>query len=204
MPAYGPAALSRGVRRQYRGRGRVHRGRGAGGNGVDVPAAGSLPGEGRLAAAFGIAVIVSPAWGAVGWTGTVLKSAAVTIAVMLLWTTIVQVQVDYYATMMPKLRVPSTTCCPAPPSTSSRCCSAGQPRGPSGAAGEVASRLAFAILAAYTLACLLRAPGHRDPPARHPLLSGARPALGCAQGRKARQHLDHPAATCQPITLQRP
>ena len=58
-----------------------------------------------LAAAFGIAVIVSLAWGAVGWTGTVLKSAAVAIAVMLLWTTIVQVQVDYYATMMPKLRM---------------------------------------------------------------------------------------------------
>ena len=117
------------ARRQYRGRGRVHRGRGAGGNGVGVPAAGSLPGEGWLAAAFGIAVIVSLAWGAVGWTGTVLKSAAVASAVMLLWTTIVQVQVDYYATMMPKLRVPSATCCPAPPSTSSRCCSTGQLRG---------------------------------------------------------------------------
>jgi hypothetical protein len=38
-------------------------------------AAGPLPGAGRLAAAFGIAVIVSLAWGAVGWTGTVLKSA---------------------------------------------------------------------------------------------------------------------------------
>jgi hypothetical protein len=96
---------------------------------------------------------VSLAWGAVGWTGTVLKSAAVAIAVMLLWITIVQVQVDYYATMMPKLRVPSTTCCPAPPSTSPRCCSAGQLRGSLGAAGVVASRLAFAILAAYTLAC---------------------------------------------------
>lgn len=117
------------------------------------PAAGSLQSEGRLAAAFGIAVIVSLAWGAVGWTGTVLKSAAVAIAVMLLWTTIVQVQVDYHAIMMPKLRVPSTTCFPAPPSTSSRCCSAGQLREPLGAAGEVASRLAFAILAAYTLAC---------------------------------------------------
>ena len=120
--AYGPAAPSRVARRQYRGRG-------AGGNGVGVPAAGWLPGEGWLAAAFGIAVIVSLAWGAVSWTGTVLKSAAVAIAVMLLWSTIVQVQVDYYATMMPKLRVPSATCCPAPPSTSSRCCSAGQLRG---------------------------------------------------------------------------
>lgn len=97
---------------------------------------------------------MSLAWRAVGWTGTVLKSVAVAIAVMLLWTTIVQVQVDCYATMTPKLRVPSTTCCPVPPSTSSRCCSAGQLRGSLGAAGEVASRLAFAILAAYTLACL--------------------------------------------------
>jgi hypothetical protein len=48
-------------------------------------AAGPLPGAGRLAAAFGIAVIVSLAWGAVGWTGTVLKSAAGAFAVMPLW-----------------------------------------------------------------------------------------------------------------------
>jgi hypothetical protein len=147
------------------------------------PAADSLPGEGRLAAAFGIAVIVSLVWGAVGWSGTVLKSAAVAIAVMLLWTKIVQVQVDYYATMMPELRVPSTTCCPAPPSPSSRCCSAGQLRGPLGAAGEIASRLAFAILAAYTLECFalpVIVTRRRDI-----LCCPARPAPGCAQGRKA-------------------
>ena len=66
------------------------------------PAAGPLPGAGRLAAAFGIAVVVSLAWGAAGWTaGTVLKSAAGAFAAMLLWTTIVQVQLDYYATLMP-------------------------------------------------------------------------------------------------------
>jgi ABC-2 type transport system permease protein len=67
------------------------------------PAAGPLPGAGRLAAAFGIAVLVSLAWGAVGWAaGTVLSSAAAAFAAILLWTTIVQGQLDYYATLMPK------------------------------------------------------------------------------------------------------
>jgi len=67
------------------------------------PAAGPLPGAGRLAAAFGIAVLVSLAWGAAGWTaGTVLNSAAAAFAAILLWTTIVQGQLNYYATLMPK------------------------------------------------------------------------------------------------------
>jgi len=67
------------------------------------PAAGPLPGAGRLAAAFGIAVLVSLAWGAAGWAaGTVLSSAAAAFAAILLWTTIVQEQLDYYATLMPK------------------------------------------------------------------------------------------------------
>ena len=67
------------------------------------PAAGPLPGAGRLAAAFGIAVLVSLAWGAAGWAaGTVLSSAAAAFAAILLWTTIVQGQLNYYATLMPK------------------------------------------------------------------------------------------------------
>ena len=68
------------------------------------PASGPLPGPGRLAnAAFGIAVIVSLTWGAVGWAaGAVLRSAVGAFAVILLWTTVVQAQLDYYATLMPR------------------------------------------------------------------------------------------------------
>ena len=67
------------------------------------PAAGPLPGPGRLAAALGIAILVSLAWGTLGWTaGTVLNSAAGAFAAMLLWTVIIQRQLDYYATLMPR------------------------------------------------------------------------------------------------------
>jgi uncharacterized membrane protein YcfT len=45
-----------------------------------APAAGPLPGPGRLAIAAGIAVLVSLAWGALGWTaGTALNSAVATL-----------------------------------------------------------------------------------------------------------------------------
>jgi ABC-2 type transport system permease protein len=119
------------------------------------PAAGPFPGAGRLAAAFGIAVIVSLAWGAVGWTaGTVLKSAAGAFAVMLLWTTIVQVQLDYYATMMPGAARAVYDLLPDA-ATNTVALLFGQVNygGPMGGFGEVAPLLAFAILAAYALAC---------------------------------------------------
>jgi hypothetical protein len=67
------------------------------------PAAGPLPSPAQLAAALGIAVLVSLAWGALGWTvGTVLNSAAAAFAGLLLWTVIIQGQLDYYATLMPR------------------------------------------------------------------------------------------------------
>jgi ABC-2 type transport system permease protein len=119
------------------------------------PAAGPLPGAARLAAAFGIAVVVSLAWGAAGWTaGTVLKSAAGAFAVMLLWTTIVQVQLDYYATLMPGAARAVYDLLPDA-ATNTVALLFGQVNygGPMGGFGEVAPGLAFAILAAYALAC---------------------------------------------------
>jgi ABC-2 type transport system permease protein len=119
------------------------------------PAAGPLPGAARLAAAFGIAVVVSLAWGAAGWTaGTVLKSAAGAFAVMLLWTTIVQVQLDYYATLMPgAARVVYDLLPDAATNTVALLFGQVNYGGPMGGFGEVAPGLAFAILAAYALAC---------------------------------------------------
>ena len=62
------------------------------------PAAGPLPTAGRLAAAVGLAVVVSTAWAAAGWTaGTLLRSATAAFAVILLWATIVQLQLDQLA-----------------------------------------------------------------------------------------------------------
>ena len=119
------------------------------------PAAGPLPGAGRLAAAFGIAVVVSLAWGAAGWTaGTVLKSAAGAFAAMLLWTTIVQVQLDYYATLMPRAARAVYDLLPdAATNTVALLFGQVDYGGPMFGFGEVAPGLAFAILAAYALAC---------------------------------------------------
>ena len=48
--------------------------------------------------------MVSLAWGATGWAaGTLLRSAVGAFALILVWTTIVQLQLDQYATMMPKV-----------------------------------------------------------------------------------------------------
>jgi ABC-2 type transport system permease protein len=119
------------------------------------PAVGPLPDAGRLAAAFGIAVIVSLAWGALGWAaGTVFKSATGAFAAMLLWTTIVQVQLDYYATFMPKAARAIYDALPDA-ATNTVALLFGQVNygGPMGGFGEVAPRLAFAVLATYALAC---------------------------------------------------
>jgi hypothetical protein len=119
------------------------------------PAAGPLPGVGRLAAAFGIAVVVSLAWGAAGWTaGTVLRSTAAAFAVMLLWTTIVQSQLDYYASLMPKVVRAVYDLLPDA-ATNTVALRFGQVDygGPMGGLVELAPLLAFAILAAYAAAC---------------------------------------------------
>ena len=114
------------------------------------PAAGPLPGVGRLAAALGIAVIVSLAWGAARWTaGTVVKNAVGAFALILLWITIVQVRLNYYAPEMPKAARPVYDLLPDA-ATSTVTLLFGQVNygGFIGGIGEVAPVLAFAILAA--------------------------------------------------------
>lgn len=118
------------------------------------PAAGPLPGLGQLAGGFGVAVVLSLAWGSAGWAAaTALKSAAGAFAFMLLWTTIVQGQLDYYATLMPKAGRAVYDVLPDA-ATNTVALLFGQINygGPL-AMGEVATWLAFVVLAAYTLAC---------------------------------------------------
>ncbi len=119
------------------------------------PAASPLPTAGRLAAAFGIAVIVSLAWGAAGWTaGTLLKSATGAFAALLLWITVVQSQLDQYATEMPGLLRTVYDMLPDA-STNTVTTLFGQVNNgvSPGTLGEVTLPVAFAILAVYALAC---------------------------------------------------
>jgi ABC-type transport system involved in multi-copper enzyme maturation permease subunit len=119
------------------------------------PAAGPLPGAGQLAGGFAVAVLVSLAWGAVGWTaGTAAKTAAGAFAVMLLWTTILQGQLDYYATLMPKAaRVVYDVLPDAATNTVALLYGQVDYAGPGFDIGEVAAWLAFITLATYALAC---------------------------------------------------
>jgi ABC-2 type transport system permease protein len=111
---------------------------------------------GRLAAGFGIAVVVSLAWGAAGWTaGTLLKSAAGAFAAILLWTTVVQLQLDQFATELSgPLRTIYDVLPDASTNTVTNLFGAANPQyAPT--FGEVAPLLAFAILALYALACFV-------------------------------------------------
>lgn len=63
------------------------------------PAAGPVPAAHRLAAAVGLAAIVGLAWGVAGWTvATVLRSTAAAFAVILLFSTLVEAQLDQLST----------------------------------------------------------------------------------------------------------
>ena len=98
---------------------------------------------------------MSLTWGAVGWAaGTVLRSAVGAFAVILLWTTVVQAQLDYYATLMPRAARAVYDVLPDA-ATNTVALLFGQVNygGPMGGFGEVTPPLAFAILAAYALAC---------------------------------------------------
>ena len=111
---------------------------------------------GRLAAGFGIGVVVSLAWGAAGWTaGTLLKSAAGAFAAILLWTTVVQLQLDQFATELSgPLRTIYDVLPDASTNTVTNLFGAANPQyAPTFA--EVAPLLAFAILALYALACFV-------------------------------------------------
>jgi ABC-2 type transport system permease protein len=118
------------------------------------PAAGPLPSPAQLAAALGIAVLVSLAWGALGWTvGTVLNSAAAAFAGLLLWTVIIQGQLDYYATLMPReARVVYDLLPDAATNTLTLVDGQISYNGLQ-SFGQVAPLLAAATLSAYALAC---------------------------------------------------
>jgi ABC-2 type transport system permease protein len=111
---------------------------------------------GRLAGGFGIAIVVSLAWGAAGWTtGTLLKSATGAFAAMLLWTTVVQLQLDQAAQELSgSLRTIYDVLPDASTNTVTDLFGAANPQyAPTFAA--VAPLLAFAILALYALACFV-------------------------------------------------
>ncbi len=120
------------------------------------PAASPLPGLGRLAAGVGIAVVVSLAWGAVGWTaGTLLKNAAGAFAAILLWITVVQLQLDQFAPEMPgPVHAVYDLLPDAATGTVTNLFGQAGYFGGQLTLGEVALPVAFATLAAYALACL--------------------------------------------------
>jgi ABC-type transport system involved in multi-copper enzyme maturation permease subunit len=114
------------------------------------------PTVGGAVAGFGIAVVVSLAWGAVGWTaGTLLKSAAGAFAVIMLWTTIVQLQLDQAATEVSgPLRVIYDLLPDASTDTVTNLFGAAN-QGYAPSFAEVAPLAAFAILALYALGCFV-------------------------------------------------
>ena len=124
--------------------------------GLVSPAASPLPGLGRLAAGVGIAVVVSLAWGAVGWTaGTLLKNAAGAFAAILLWITVVQLQLDQFAPEMPgPVHAVYDLLPDAATGTVTNLFGQAGYFGGQLTLGEVALPVAFATLAAYALACL--------------------------------------------------
>jgi ABC-2 type transport system permease protein len=118
------------------------------------PAAGPLPGPGPLAAALGIAVLVSLAWGALGWTaGTMLNSAAAAFAGLLLWTILIQGQLDYYATLMPRAVRAVYDLLPDAATNTLTLVDGQISYNGLYSFGQVTPPLAAAILSAYALAC---------------------------------------------------
>ena len=120
------------------------------------PAAGPLPAAGQVAAAVGIAALIGLAWGAAGWmTATVLKSAAGAFAVILLWNTVLQVQVDQYATEMPRaVRVLYDVLPEAATNTLAYFYGQVGYGGPQATFGRLAPSLAIVVLAAYVACCV--------------------------------------------------
>jgi ABC-2 type transport system permease protein len=118
------------------------------------PAAGPLPGPGRLAAALGIAILVSLTWGALGWTaGTALNSAAGAFAAILLWAVVIQGQLDYYSTLMPRAVRAVYDLLPDAATNTLTLVDGQISFNGTYSFGQVAPLLAAATLAAYALAC---------------------------------------------------
>ena len=114
---------------------------------------GPLPAVGHVAAALGLATIIGLAWGAIGWTtATILRGATAAFAVILLWTTIVQLPLDQYATEMPRLgRLIYDLLPDAASNTLSYLYGQVNAYGNTAVFGRVAPWLAIAALAAYVV-----------------------------------------------------
>jgi ABC-type transport system involved in multi-copper enzyme maturation permease subunit len=120
------------------------------------PAAGPLPTAGRLAAAVGLALVVAAAWAAAGWTaGTLLRSATAAFAVILLWATIVQLQLDQLASEFTgPLRALYDLLPDAATNTLTNLYGFAESQG-NPIFGQVAPALAVLTLAVYVLACFV-------------------------------------------------
>src|SRR5580692_11490622 len=120
------------------------------------PAAGPLPTAGRLAAAVGLALVVAAAWAAAGWTaGTLLRSATAAFAVILLWATIVQLQLDQLASEFTgPLRALYDLLPDAATNTLTNLYGFAESQGDP-IFGQVAPALAVLTLAVYVLACFV-------------------------------------------------
>jgi ABC-2 type transport system permease protein len=120
------------------------------------PAAGPLPTAGRLAAAVGLALVISTAWAAAGWTaGTLLRSATAAFAVILLWATIVQLQLDQLAIEFTgPLRALYDLLPDAATNTLTNLYGFANSQG-NPIFGQVAPALAFLTLAVYVLVCFV-------------------------------------------------
>ena len=120
------------------------------------PAASPLPTAARLAAGIGLALVVSAAWAAVGWAaGTILRSATAAFAVILLWATIVQLQLDQYASELTgPLRALYDLLPDAATNTVTNLYGFAHSQGVSPAFADVAPALALLTLALYGLACV--------------------------------------------------
>jgi ABC-2 type transport system permease protein len=120
------------------------------------PAVGPLPAAGHVLVAVGIAAIIGLAWGAAGWmTATVLKSATGAFAVILLWNTILQLQLDQYATEMPRaVRLLYDVLPEAATNTLAYFYGQVGYGGPQATFGRLAPSLAILILVAYVACCV--------------------------------------------------
>jgi ABC-2 type transport system permease protein len=127
----------------------------AGVDGSVSPASSPLPTAARLAAGIGLGLLVAATWAAVGWTaGTLLRSATAAFAVIVLWATIVQLQLDQFATeLVNPLRAVYDLLPDAATNTLTGLFGFPAFEG-APSFGKVAPLLAFLTLTAYSLTCL--------------------------------------------------
>jgi ABC-type transport system involved in multi-copper enzyme maturation permease subunit len=120
------------------------------------PPGSPLPTPAQLAGGIGLGLLVSTTWAALGWTaGTLLRSATAAFAVIVLWATIVQLQLDQVATEFARpLRAAYDLLPDAATSTITGLFGFPSVDGGGLALGQVAPLVAFLTLAAYALAGL--------------------------------------------------